>query len=715
MQIEAESTTDKSFKTPILGREVHNGSIIPKTKPFYERSMAVTKLTGHYSLLNITWKQQGISETEALKYNLNTSVDRKGGLIMPAELGYRVSESKVLTKGSDFRLKEYLEGIKGQGILAEISDPQYKRGIATETKVNKVKGLSKHIADTIFKIINTDIYTLAEEIEKTYIVKAKIKNFYPNDPISQMKCQTEADAQATPHQAFKGHWNTIKAVMQMKRRMDKEGVTQLLIRDMIQQFIPGIQPERKQATYKLVIQKLIDKGYEIIEEQQVQADLTVKRHQVDRDERIGKSQEDIKVHGKQGKYKVDIKSRNTKNIGVKNIGITDTGVKDTGVISDVGQTYTTNNSTLPVSNPTPLSDNQTPSNLPYTNANPQPTPFPSAHDLINSPILAPLPVDISPAALRDQASILLSADANSYISTLNEALSLQLLTYCPSDDLDSRQLAVMNRDGALPYLYRTLSSVSPRVYGQGVDNLFYCRKEMRLAAMEGLGFMDVDLENCHAQIALALWGDRLPELDKHISKGSLWNAYQHLFQEAGLTFYKSLIKAMHHATMLGGGLKAYKKACHVYNNHHPKTTINDTDFEAIYKVFIVSPFYKEIKSLFRWLSSSLDEKKVTLPTGETIIARKFRNLGKDKKGVMRTDEGNMLTVISGILQSVEVSIISYMIIRTHHLYVPILWQHDGLTIKSLYPNTVELMQEAVDEYCMSQLGRTIKLIGTNIS
>jgi len=653
MKIRTEHTNDKSFKTPIIKREIHNGYIVPKTKPYKERSQAVAGYTTHFPLLNIMWNQKGLSKSDALKYNISTFSDRNGGSIMPAELAYKISEGKTLHSGSKFRSTQFLQDLKGQGVLAEISKPNYKRNIAAEAKVRKTKGLSRYIADAIYKIITTNIFTLYDEIDETFIVKVKIKNFYPNNPTLQENCQLEANLEATSYQALKDQKRAVEVVNDIKRRTDVS-ITQQDLRDAIRKFIPGIQPERREKAFNMLVGKLIKEGHKI-------KDYTVRG--------FGIEQED----GTIGDEEMDMN-------------------KD---ISDMGKTNTTNN--------TPNTQSQTLStDSNYESSTTHPSPIG--------------PTTLSPSALRHQASLILSADHASYLSTFNEALGLNLLSYVPSDDLDSRQLSVMNSKGALPFLYKTLSKVSPRVYGQGVDNLFYCRKEMRLHAMEGLGFMDVDLENCHAQIALALWGDKLPSLEAHLSKGSLWSSYEELYKEAGVKFHKSLIKAMHHATFLGGGTKAYQKAVNTYNNHHPDSVLSKEEYEAIVKVFISSPFYREVRSLFRWLTKEFDGKRITLPTGEQIVARKFRNLGRDKKtGVMKKDEGNMLTVIAGILQSIEVSIISYMIIKTHHSYVPILWQHDGLTIKALEDNVVEEMQKAVDEYCIPRLGRSIKLVGAHLS
>jgi hypothetical protein len=237
---------------------------------------------------------------------------------------------------------------------------------------------------------------------------------------------------------------------------------------------------------------------------------------------------------------------------------------------------------------------------------------------------------------------------------------------------------------------------------------------MRLAAFENLGFMDVDISGCHVQVALSLWGDKLPLLDKHTSKGSLWSHYEGLFKNKGVPFYKSLVKAMHHATLLGGGMNAYFQAHKSYNNHHPDKPISGEEMDSIIKVFKSTDIYRELKGLFSWLGKSMDGKYITVLTGESFQVKGYRKYKDKRTGKVTVDEGNLLTAIAAILQSFEVAMLSYLILRTNNLFIPILWQHDGLTIKALYSNTVELMQKVLDEFTLPLLGRSFKLEATEL-
>ena len=318
------------------------------------------------------------------------------------------------------------------------------------------------------------------------------------------------------------------------------------------------------------------------------------------------------------------------------------------------------------------------------------------------------------AALRSKASTVMADEASLRVGAYNQAIAANILRYTPYDIIDVRQKEVMALEGPLPTEYQLCSPNSPRVYGRGVDNLFYCRKQMRLAAFETLGFQDVDISGCHVHVALGLWGEHLPLLEQHVAKGSLWSHYEALYNAAGVPFHKSLMKAMHHATLLGGGINAYREAHRSYNNHHPEAPITGDTLERIVEVFKSTDIYKELKGLFNYLDKAYHNTSLTVLTGETFHVKGYRRRKDKKTGKVYVDEGNLLTVISAILQSFEVAMLSYLILRANQLFIPVLWQHDGLTIKALYSNTVELMQEVLDEFTIPLLKRSFKLETTDL-
>jgi hypothetical protein len=171
---------------------------------------------------------------------------------------------------------------------------------------------------------------------------------------------------------------------------------------------------------------------------------------------------------------------------------------------------------------------------------------------------------------------------------------------------------------------------------------------------------------------------------------------------------------MHHATLLGGGVNAYMEARRSYNNQHVTDPISLEVMERIINLFKSTDIYRELKGLFKHLDKTLHNKSLRVMTGETFHVTGYRRHKNKKTGEVTVDKGNLLTVISAILQSFEVAMLSYLILRTNNLFIPILWQHDGLTIKALYSNTVELMQLALDEFTIPLLGRSFKLESTKL-
>lgn len=219
--------------------------------------------------------------------------------------------------------------------------------------------------------------------------------------------------------------------------------------------------------------------------------------------------------------------------------------------------------------------------------------------------------------------------------------------------------------------------------------------------MSGLGLKDVDLQSAHANIAIALWGENLPILKEELSKGTLWDYYRRVFESAGIPFYKDIVKGFHYSTFLCGGKKALYDTCHKYNNKvSKKHRLSKEDQDKIVKCFRNSPICKELKALHRKLCKEWNgTRKVTL-TGESFIVKETNWAKLKKTGI---NDGNFPTVLSAILQAYEVSLMSYVVLRTQNLFKPVLWQHDGVTIYPIQDDTVEKMQEAVNEFCDANL------------
>lgn len=232
---------------------------------------------------------------------------------------------------------------------------------------------------------------------------------------------------------------------------------------------------------------------------------------------------------------------------------------------------------------------------------------------------------------------------------------------------------------------------------------------MRFHALKGLGLIDVDLTSCHTYILLAFFKDQLPLLNEAIVSNNLWSTYQDYYETGGLPFYKKLVKAMHYASILGGGDKAFRKAVHQFNiyrglNGEPLLSVKEA--EAIIALHKKSPLYKELTGIRNILQKEWCGKQLILPSGESFKVQPYRRYKDKKTNQYIVDKGNFLTAFSAFLQSIEVLLVSYMILRAGPFFTPLLWQHDGLTIKAHSEDTTSLMQEALNEACELFLGET---------
>jgi hypothetical protein len=280
--------------------------------------------------------------------------------------------------------------------------------------------------------------------------------------------------------------------------------------------------------------------------------------------------------------------------------------------------------------------------------------------------------------------------------------------YQDKDDIDLRQRAKMLKEiSPIPLEYESKSINSPRIYSQEPDNLFSCRKAMRLHALQGLGAVDIDLKSCHTYILLATWPKQLPLLKQGISQGNLWDIYQKHYAQHGQPFHKKAVKAMHYASVLGGGKRAFQQAIHRYNLDNPDNPIHD--WKELIRVHTLSPIYKELKGLLRHIQKSWEGKTLELPTGEKFRIKGFRRYKNKTTGEIVNRPGNLLTALSAYLQSYEVLLMSNLILRTEGLYIPILWQHDGLTIIPRCSDCIPQMQKVLDEICEELLSTQIKI------
>jgi len=192
-----------------------------------------------------------------------------------------------------------------------------------------------------------------------------------------------------------------------------------------------------------------------------------------------------------------------------------------------------------------------------------------------------------------------------------------------------------------------------------------------------------------------------------MAKGTLWEMYEAHYQSLGLPFIKKAVKAMHYASVLGGGDKAFKDAIHRSNLDDPNLSIPNV--EEMIKAHKQSPIYKELKRLLTHITKEWEGKTLKLPTGEQFKVKGFRQWKDKQTGQLIKRPGNLLTALSAYLQSYEVMLMSHLILHTRDLYKPLVWQHDGITI---IPNTKQyltLMQQVLDQATTYWLGQGVRI------
>lgn len=703
--------------TPLL-KKSYKGAIEKKTEKGIQRSCFQAGFLTHLPLLDTYFELNQFSDIHKKKICLNFMSDQKGNILSNLETVHWITESTAYKNGKRYSATEALDNLKSIGALILTTDPNYKKGVSRESKIKQLKKMSNIAFEVLTYYIDNDIFDLHDDIYNVYTIKDTTQ-YHENEirqKISKLACESSLIAQS-PSRAERG-WRSIFYTNMIKKWQKSMGLSYDFLNLLTCLICPGYQKGRRQS----ILTKLLVK-YNI--------------HHSFLNPLLSKdntSQVAVQVVPPGTSSVRDASLEDDCRHLAFTEGLIDNGWGDAMNGFMYGLSYD-NPIYTPLSPPTPTPPTPSPPTplSPPTLATPseaprlaEPLDRPSLASETHlelearlvEPVEAPLELlkdpikgDIRGDELRQQAVEVLLKNEEYINTTYNEALCLKVLQYSPQDAIDDRQINSMLVNGTLPQEYRLLSASSPRVYGVGTDNLFYSRKELRLKAMEGFGFKDVDIQNCHVQIALALWGNRLPVLRSCLDQEiSLWDFYADLYKENSVPFYKSLIKTLHHATFLSGGQPAYQRAFHIFNKSNKK--LNKIQFDEILKVFKNSSIYKEIKGLFKSLRNEWSGKILVCPTGESFLVEKTNWYLKKKKGI---DTGNFPTALSAYLQSFEVLLLSDLIVRCQELFLPILWQHDGLTIKCLYSNTVELMQECINQFCTLYLnGRNLKLVSTDL-
>ena len=601
----------------------------------------------------------------------NLMCDKTGNFLASREILYTCKTGKQLRSPKDMIAQDYLNDLKKEQVLSKVTDYRKKAGISREATVKlRMKGITDSLVDLILYILDTDPALLMIHSHTAFIANnnPNLRNFhYEKFSVRQNQLgQLIQDLQAVDGSCKDQMIQYQSAIGYYKYWQANHGITVSLLVTMIREFIPGDQPGRKN--------KILD--------------ILIKHYGLDSSSAPFDKIPPIKpIEPNQGLLVRSL----TMAPEPKPMVPPDT-------IEELKQPLR-----VPVSPREKKVEEVKGDSIKETTFN-QVLPTKSGRELT---VIHAYPVGVKPIERKAQkyaAVKCITHKLQPWVDQFNHHIRNNLRDYQDKDMIDTRQRARMFKETSpLPLSYADKSINSPRVYSEQPDNLFACRKDMRKAALKGLGAVDVDMKSCHTYILMAKWPEQLPLLREAMDKGTLWDMYEVHYKSLGLPFMKKAVKAMHYASVLGGGDKAFKDAIHRSNLDNPEQPISNV--EEMIKAHKKSPIYKELKKLLSHITKEWEGKLLKLPTGEQFKVKGFRQHKDNGTGQLIKKPGNILTALSAYLQSYEVMLMSHLILHTKELYIPLIWQHDGLTIIPRTEHYLTLMQEVLDQATQYWLGQ----------
>lgn len=605
---------------------------------------AVNPIIGFSNILN--YLDMGNVSNDIILFNL--MCDKTGNFLASREILYTCKTGKLLRSPKDMIAQDYLKDLKEEQVLSKVTDYRKKVGISREATVKlRMKGLTYPIVDLIIYILDTDPALLMIHSHTAFIANnnPNPRNFH-YDKFSEKQNQLGQlilDLQAVEGSCKDQMIQYQSAIGHYKYWQANHGITVSLLVTMISEIIPGDQPGRKS--------KILD--------------ILIKHYGLDSPSTPFNKIPPIKpIEPNQG-------------LLVRSLTMTP--------------------EPKPMVPPEPIEEVK---ETTFT----QVQSTPSGKELT---VIHAYPVGVKAIERKAQkyaAAKCITHKLQPWVDQFNQHIRNNLRDYQDKDMIDTRQRARMFKETSpLPLSYVNKSINSPRLYSEEPDNLFSCRKTMRIAALQGLGAVDVDMKSCHTYILMAKWPDQLPLLREAMDRGTLWEMYEAHYKSLGLPFMKKAVKAMHYASILGGGDNSFKDAIHRSNLDDPEQYISNV--EEMIKAHKQSPLYKELKKLLSHITKEWEGKLLILPTGEQFKVKGFRQWKDKQTGQLIKKPGNMLTALSAYLQSYEVMLMSHLILHTRELYIPLVWQHDGLTIIPRTEHYITLMQEVLDQATQYWLGQ----------
>lgn len=664
-------------KNPLRNSEVEGNNLTIKDRN--AAYGAANPIIGFSNILN--YLDMGNVSNDIILFNL--MCDKTGNFLASREILYTCKTGKLLRSPKDMIAQDYLKDLKEEQVLSKVTDYRKKAGISREATVKlRMKDITNPLVDLIIYILDTDPALLMIHSHTAFIANnnPNPRNFH-YDKFSERQNQLGQlirDLQAVDGSCKDQMIQYQSAIGYYKYWQANHGITVSLLVTMIREFIPGDQPGRKD--------KILD--------------ILIKHYGLDSPSAPFDKIPPIKpIEPNQGLLVRSLtmapEPKPMVMVPPEPIPIKEVKVEEVKVEKIHSPT------TPRISNGEEIQETT------FT----QVLPTKSGKELT---VIHAYPVGVKPIERKAQkyaAAKCITHKLQPWADQFNQLIRNNLLNYQDKDMIDTRQRARMFKETSpLPLSYVDKSNNSPRVYSEEPDNLFSCRKTMRKAALQGLGAVDVDMKSCHTYILMAKWPEQLPLLREAMDKGTLWEMYEAHYKSLGLPFMKKAVKAMHYASVLGGGDKAFKDAIHRTRSVSHRSNLDDpeqsiSNVEEMIKAHKKSPIYKELKKLLSHITKEWEGKLLKLPTGEQFKVKGFRQHKNKETGQLIKKPGNMLTALSAYLQSYEVMLMSHLILHTKELYIPLVWQHDGLTIIPRTEHYLTLMQEVLDQATQYWLGQ----------
>lgn len=677
-------------KNPLRNTEVEGNNLsISDRNAAYG---AVNPILGFSSILN--YLNMGTVGNDVKLFNL--MCDKTGNFLASREILYTCKTGKQLRSPKDMIARDYLKDLKKEQVLSKVTDYRKKAGISREATVKlRMKDITNSMVDLITYILDTDVVTLMSHSHTAFIASNNPhpRNFhYAKFSARQNQLgQLIKDLQVVDD-SFKDQMIQYQsAILFYKSWQAAHGITVSLLVTMINEFIPGDQPGRKD--------KILD--------------ILIKYYGLDSPPTSFDKIPPIKPHPQRGFGNLQSKEPHSRSeLPIKPIdGLM---VRSLTMSPEPRPSVSSIDKKIRVHSKENVEDCE--GNTQSTKGLEVKKPVPSLREKVESTssgkekeltVIHAYPEGVKPIERKAQkyaAAKCITHKLQPHLEELTQHIRNNLRDYQDKDMIDTRQRARMfNETSPLPLSYVDKSMTSPRLYSEQADNLFSCRKSMRKVAFKGLGAVDVDMKSCHTYILLAKWPEQLPLLKEAMDKGTLWEMYESHYKSQGLPFIKKAVKAMHYASILGGGDKAFRDAIHRSNLDDPSNPI--TDIDEIITAHKKSPIYKELKKLLSHITKQWEGKLLILPTGEKFKVKGYRQWKDKETGLLIKKPGNILTALAAYLQSYEVMLMSHLILHTKDLYIPLLLQHDGLSLIPMSEDYINPMQRVLDQATEYWLGK----------